>query len=117
VNSQRGSSVEKIVVKMLDSLQIKFEPQKVISLCIVDMYIPEINGVLFVDGDYWHQRLMKQIIKDQKVERMLRGWGYKVLRLRDIIILNDKELALKMIRDFVDHPEIIIEKCTVLRVF
>jgi hypothetical protein len=29
----------------------------------------------------------------------------------------NRDLALKMIRDFVDHPEIVFEKCTVLRVF
>jgi very-short-patch-repair endonuclease len=53
--SQQGSSLEDIVVDMLDMLEIEYTRQIPISRCIVDLYLPKINGVLHVDGEYWHQ--------------------------------------------------------------
>jgi very-short-patch-repair endonuclease len=101
-NSQQGSSLEEAVVVMLDSLQIEYTRQIPISRCIVDFYLPKINGVLHVDGAYWHQRNKKQIVRDKNMDRMLRDMGYKVFRLRESVILKEKELAIELIRNFVN---------------
>jgi very-short-patch-repair endonuclease len=108
--SQQGSSLEDIVVVMLDSLEIKYTRQIPISRCIVDFYIPKINGVLHVDGEYWHQRNQKQMTRDQNMDHMLRRMGYKVLRLRESIIVKEKDLAVDMIREFVNDPDKTVEK-------
>jgi very-short-patch-repair endonuclease len=87
-------------------LKIEYTRQIPINRCIVDFYIPKINGVLHVDGEYWHQRNSKQITRDINMDHMLRSMGYEVLRLRESIILKEKELAIEMIRNFVDNNKI-----------
>ena len=40
--------------KLLKELKVPFEVQKVIGNKIFDFYIPKINLLVEVDGDYWH---------------------------------------------------------------
>jgi very-short-patch-repair endonuclease len=109
-NSQQGSSLEEAMVVMLNLLQIEYTRQIPICRCIVDFYIPKINGVLHVDGAYWHQRNQKQMTRDQNMDHMLRRKGYRVLRLHESIMVKEKDLAVEMIREFVNDPDKTVEK-------
>lgn len=45
---------EKEFKKILKELSVKFEVQKVVDNKIFDFYIPQLNLLIEVDGDYYH---------------------------------------------------------------
>jgi very-short-patch-repair endonuclease len=40
--------------KLLKELKVNFEVQKIVGNKIYDFYIPHLNMLIEVDGDYWH---------------------------------------------------------------
>ena len=73
---------EKIADRWLESHRIPHEHQKHFRIGYVDFYIPEINTVIEVDGDYWHGT-EKQQNKDKSRDAYLSACGIKVVRVKE----------------------------------
>lgn len=76
------SSIEKLVCKVLDSLNIKYETQK--SFChknfIVDIFIPAKMLIIECNGDYWHN-LPYKMKRDGRLQSYCDKYGYKLIWL------------------------------------
>jgi len=93
------SSIEKLICKILDRLNIKYKTQ--ISFChgkfIVDIYVPSKNLVIECNGTYWHNydKFPKQKIRDNNLQRYCDKWGYKLAWIWEKDIRKNPKLALK----------------------
>lgn len=54
--------------KILKELKVKFETQKIVGTKIFDFYIPEVNLLVEVDGDYYHAN--PETTKLENINRM-----------------------------------------------
>lgn len=82
---------EKEFQKMLKELKVKFETQKIVGTKIFDFYIPHLNLLVEVDGNYWHgdkekypilNNTQKRAIKnDIYKDSLARGLGYSIERV------------------------------------
>jgi len=68
------------------------------SVGLVDFYLPELNMVIEVDGDYWHNRKI-QIIKDKKRNKRLEELGYSLFRFWQSDIYKSLDNCLNSIGD------------------
>lgn len=85
---RRPTSIEIKVYEALKAKGFLFETQKIINgKFVVDAYIPSLNLIIEVDGDYWHglDRIKK---KDKAENAYLRKCGYGLLRLGEKDIPN-----------------------------
>jgi len=64
----------------------------------VDFYLPELNLVVEVDGDYWHN-LERQKKRDEYRNNKLKELGYKVIRIWGSEILKDINECIKKIKE------------------
>lgn len=77
------TSIEVAVYERLKELGFLFETQKLINdKFVVDAFIPSLNLVIEVDGNYWHS-LDKIKKKDRSENAYLKKCGFKVLRLSE----------------------------------
>ena len=84
------TSIELKVYDKLKELGIIFETQKLINgRFVVDAYIPSLNLVIEVDGNYWHS-LDRIIKKDRAENAYLSKCGYGVLRLAEEEVASGK---------------------------
>lgn len=80
---KQPTSIENIVYKELQSKGIYFERQKLINdRFLVDAYIPSLNLIIEVDGNYWHN-LDRVKRKDKAENAYLKKCGYNLLRLSE----------------------------------
>lgn len=101
IASQRAnpSSIEKIVCKVLDSLEIEYKTQ--VSLeChafVVDIFIESKNLIIEVNGDYYHnyEIFPKKKIRDNKLQEYCNQNNYKLLWLWEKDIHIDAEKLVK----------------------
>jgi very-short-patch-repair endonuclease len=63
--------------KLLKELKVPFEVQKVIGNKIFDFYIPKINLLVEVDGDYWHGNKEKFTVLNGLQEKAIRNDMFK----------------------------------------
>lgn len=97
------SKLETTFANILDLLEIKY--QKLLYAkeikAFYDFYIPELNLVIEVDGDFWHcnpnskhaeakyESQKKNQIRDKEKEQWLKDNGYKLLRFWESDINNN----------------------------
>ena len=101
--SKKMTAPEKAMNKMLKELKIKFEPQKIVGPKIYDFYIPHINLLIEVDGDYFHAHpslylegdlnsMQKRNVKNDKFKDTLAaGRGFDLIRVWECDLKNDYE--------------------------
>jgi len=80
-NNKEPTSIEKKVYDELKRRGFLFEKQKLINgKFLVDAYIPRLNLVVEVDGNYWHS--LDRVKKKDKAENAyLKTCGFNMLRL------------------------------------
>ena len=86
--------------KYLSDLNINYEFQKIIYLkdkennvtdfYIADFYVAYYNMIIELDGDYHDNE--DQIEKDIERDEMLNSMGYKILRINNLAVYNNKAL-------------------------
>ena len=90
------TSIEKIIRKVLDRLRINYIQEYQIGTYSIDFYLHENNICLEIDGQYWHT----DFEKDQKRDNLLRNLGYKIIRIKELDIINsdnlDKLILIKL---------------------
>ena len=86
--TKKPTSIERIVYQKLLDLGIVFEKQYVVgNKFIVDVYIPDYNLIIEVDGSYWHS--LDRIIKKDKAENAyLKKCGYRLVRIPEQEVAN-----------------------------
>jgi very-short-patch-repair endonuclease len=77
--------------KLMRELGIKIIPQKIVGGKIYDFYIPSINTLIEIDGDYWHgnpeifeeqNAMQRRAAKNDGYKDVLaKGLGYKIERV------------------------------------
>lgn len=97
----RPTLIELAIEELLKSLNITFESQKPIGKFIVDIYIPAKKLVIECDGDYWHS-LPSAIKRDKAKDRYLSRLGYKIIRIPERIIKNDKRSCIALIENAIN---------------
>jgi len=90
------SSIEKMICKVLDNLEVEYIIQYRIKNWLVDIYIPNKNLVIEINGDYWHDYKIfpKQKIRDDNLQRYCDENNYKLLWLWESEIRKNPKLAL-----------------------
>lgn len=85
------NKLEKEGRKMLILMGIDFEEQVLMfNKFLVDILIPLKNLIIQWDGTYWHSK-PERILLDKSQDAYLRKCGYKVLRITDLDMKNNKE--------------------------
>lgn len=100
--------------KLLKELDIKFEVQKIVGKKIFDFYIPHMNILFEVDGDYYHanpkttkleniNRMQAKNIRNDKFKDALAlGLGFGIERVWEDDLKNDyikvKERLVKLLK-------------------
>ena len=86
-NNHKETDLEKKMRLWLESQGIKFEEQKTIgNITVPDFVIG--NVILFVDGEFWHDR-PRRVFTDARINKRLEKLGYKVLRYKGNDILHN----------------------------
>lgn len=96
----KGTNIERATEAEL--IKRKWEYQSQVALCniaVVDFFLPNINTVIFCDGDYWHS-LPGKAEHDAYQTATLQSNGYAVFRFLGSQILSDIESCLNQIK----HP-------------
>jgi len=75
-------------------LGLAFQRQIVIGPFIVDFVAPSVRLVVEVDGGYHASRLRA----DERRDRKLRRAGYRVLRVGAVLVEQDIEQAVQLVR-------------------
>jgi uroporphyrinogen-III synthase len=84
------------------TLGLKFRRQVPIDRYIVDFYCPEIRLIVELDGGVHDQP--GEVERDEKRNARLQDLGFKLLRIRNEIVLKDPECFVEMIRLFYPSP-------------
>ncbi len=95
-----NTDIERMIAGLLSALGIRFvHSYKINSVGWVDFFIPDINGVIECDGDYWHSLPGAKDRDNRKTEAMI-GLGHSVLRLPGSKIKNDWDATVSIVREF-----------------
>lgn len=88
---KKPTKPERIFMKIMKELKIKFETQKIVGGKIFDFYVPHTNTLFEVDGDYWHGHdlelnemngMQKKASRNDKMKDVIAvGYGYKIERV------------------------------------
>lgn len=99
--------------KILKSLKVNYMTQKIVGGKIYDFFLPEINTLIEVDGDYYHanpdkytelNEMQKRSVKNDKRKNIIaRGRGYSLVRFWESDILEKKDIVIEKVKKlFVD---------------
>lgn len=97
--SKKMTWPEREFVKLMEELNIKCEPQKVIRLKIFDFFLPDYNMIVEVDGDYFHgnpelfeernKMQRRNVANDRYKDMLARGLGYQLIRVWESDLRNN----------------------------
>jgi len=89
LSERKPTSIEVKVYNELKARGLIFETQKLINgRFLVDAYIPSLNLIIEVDGDYWHS--LDRVVKKDKAENAyLLKCGYDLIRLSEEEVNNN----------------------------
>jgi len=97
---------EQIFLDLVTSLEIEVENQKIVGavkMKIYDFYLPKINTLIEIDGDYFHanpliyegKKLNKMQLRNQRNDKfkdtLAKGSGYKIERIWEYDLKNNLE--------------------------
>lgn len=102
-----GNSLETAVQAMLDGLGIVYQTSKRIEHRAYDFYLPDLNTLIECDGTFWHADprffpdrtalyplQQKQVIHDRLKNEIAQRHGYRLLRLWEHDVFNDRDAVL-----------------------
>lgn len=106
---KNATIAEKISGRLLKSKKVKVDIQRIIYLdsnCIInkfyiaDLYLPELNLIIEIDGEYHNSTEQKQ--KDYDRDQDLKSIGYKIFRCTNSDVLRSPECVYNDILDRFD---------------
>lgn len=99
--SNKMTAPERVFSEMMKELEVEFEMQKIVGKKIYDFYIPHVNMIVEVDGDYWHanpiiyegkelNKIQLRNVKNDKFKDVLAtGHGFKIERVWEYDLNNN----------------------------
>lgn len=109
--AKKQTAPEKELSKMLKGLKIEFRTQEIIHGKVYDFFIPSINLVVEVDGDYWHgyglehselNEMQKRSARnDAEKDVIAKGLGYGIVRFWEHDIHENPEYVRQEIKKLV----------------
>ena len=82
----KPSSLEKIMMKKLDELQIKYIPEYPLgNRLTADFFLPDNKIIIECDSEYWHKDIKQ---RDERKNRLVKDLGLKMVRLKEEEIEN-----------------------------
>jgi very-short-patch-repair endonuclease len=97
--SKKMTWPEREFKKLMKELGIETLPQKIVGGKIYDFYIPSINTLIEIDGDYWHGNpevfeeqngMQRRAAKNDEYKNVLaKGLGYKIERIWESELKNN----------------------------
>jgi len=106
---------EKEFESVLKEMNIEYESQKILKGKIFDYYIPSVNVLCEVDGDYYHgnpekyevlSEMQKKIKQNDRYKNIIsKGMGYGIFRVWESELKENREFVKERIRN-----EILIQK-------
>ena len=78
-------------------LELKFKRQYSIDHFVADFYCSELKLAIELDGEIHLDQSVKN--RDENRDGFLSGFGLKILRIKNDIIINDTERALELIKE------------------
>jgi len=99
-----NTSIELKLQRILKSEKITFKTDKpILNMTKVDVFI-EPNICIYADGDYWHS-LSEVQERDQRINKELIKYGYKVLRFKGSEIRSNIGKCLRIIKKNIKKGE------------
>ena len=81
IKGKERTSLEKATAHILDKLQVEYIEQHPIGRYMCDFYLPKCHLVIEADG-FYHHKLPKVQVSDERKNAYLLAHGHKVLRLQ-----------------------------------
>ena len=104
----KGTRIEVAIKNALIAVGIRFKEQHVVpKVGIPDFYLPDVHGVIFCDGEYWH-RLPGKADHDAWQVAELSRRGYRVMRFWEKEIKADPDGCVRQIQQ--EWPFHILDK-------
>lgn len=114
-----GNNLENTIKSILEELEIEFVEQKRVRYTekhyfYPDFYIPSINGIIEVQGDYWHANpkmynteeldsiQLSNLRRDSRKKLFYKDNGFKLLYLWGFDIKNNPESVKYSIKDWLE---------------
>lgn len=113
------SKPQLVVNDILDVLQVSYEREVDFEFFSVDNYLIDYNLIIEVQGDYWHTNPLKftsnvtnsqydRIGRDKAKHSYIKNqYGIECLYLWESDILNNKELCIMLISEYIQHNGIL----------
>ncbi|MDP2208177.1 MAG: very short patch repair endonuclease [Bacteroidota bacterium] len=117
--SQKNTPLEKIIQRELRKRGIKFSHHVKTLPGSPDIVFQDMKIAVFVDGDFWHgwrfpvwehkltsfwhKKISTNRKRDQRNFRKLRSLGWRVIRIWQHQLINNKELSIQKILQGVSH--------------
>lgn len=109
--SKTPTAPERILYRLLDQMQIEWEPQHFFEAKFtVDAAIPSLKVVVQADGDYWHgrnladsemePRILRRVKYDRSQDAYMRTCGWTVLRFWESDLIGDLDGCAHMLRRY-----------------
>lgn len=89
---------QKALVDAIASLGVSCVAEHPVGRYLVDIYVPHLDLVVEVDGDYWHE-LPRQRAKDKLRDAFLRGSGLRVVHVDAKVTLSNPSVVAKEVVD------------------
>jgi len=88
--SKAETNIEKKVRQTLEQISEPFIQEHKIGRYSVDFFLPRINGIIEVDGAYWHRNKTR----DERKNKFLNSEGFHLIRLPEKVVLDDDLILL-----------------------
>ncbi len=117
IEDRLNTKPQRIVDKILEHLEIKYEREKVFDYYAVDTYLSDYKGIIEVMGDYWHTNPLKYNKQSRKINSIQQKQLHKdkskysyisshfncpILYLWESDLKSNPEMCAKLIERFVD---------------
>jgi len=108
IMSTKKTDIEKIVEVILKRLNIHFVSQVQIGRRVVDFILPEHKCIIECDGEYWHQNIEADKLRDIELLKSLSD-KFTIIHLRGNIVRSLDNVVISSLNDLLQKGEIYVE--------
>lgn len=94
---------ERVLYKSLERQYIPYIREYQVGPYRADAYIPHLNLLIEVDGEYWHSKPAQQII-DKRKNAYYKAKGYGLIRIPAKNLIGDTDRFIRLVESFERNP-------------
>jgi very-short-patch-repair endonuclease len=94
---------ERVLYKSLERQHIPYIREYQVGPYRADAYIPHLNVLIEVDGEYWHSKPAQQII-DKRKNAYYKAKGYGLIRIPAKNLIGDTDRFIRLVESFERNP-------------